>query len=332
MISALHHFQWGQSIRCSDGDAGVLTGVLFDPVRQRVIALRVRLGRLFGRNAFVSFVNVGSVTEDGITLAISYAELAASAKKAAPLGVLLDSKSVVEAETTSEAMIRGNLHSFVVQPESGELAYLVVHHFRPGQESLLRGEYVTQIETGRVKVALPEALLHTLPQYHPDRELQQAVEERLSGLSFFHTDFTGMTIRVLDGVLSLTGNISSALNGDIIQDQAMGVEGVGEIKNALIGDDTLANTVAMAIGHDPRTHGLPIGVYPRLGHVHLHGVVQNEQQKAAAEDITRRVSGVRSVSNTLVVNPTEEMLHVLSSTEEGPGEDLIPGTYIRHTG
>lgn len=329
--SAWHHFQWGQSIRCSDGEAGVLTQVVFDAATHQSIALGIRLGRLFGRSVFVSFEMVREVTEDSITLGLSYAELCA-VTKAIPKGALLDSKSRVETEATSGTAARGRLQSMMIQPESGALVSLVAHYFRPDHTTLLRGEDVTQIATGHVKIALPEAALRTLPPYRTDRELQHEVEERVYDLAFLHVDFKGITFRVLDGVLSLKGNISSALNGDIVVDQAMGVEGIGEIKNELIGDDTLANNIALASGHDPRTHGLSIGIYPRLGHVRLSGVVHNEQQKAAAVEITRRFPGVRSVSNTLVVSPTEEMLPVMSSVEGGSGEDHIPGKYVRHTG
>ncbi|HET8841348.1 MAG TPA: BON domain-containing protein [Ktedonobacteraceae bacterium] len=99
----------------------------------------------------------------------------------------------------------------------------------------------------------------------------------------------------------------------------------------LLGDDTLANTLAMALGRDPRTRALPIGVYPRLGRVRLSGSVHTEQQKATAEEIARHFPGVRSVTTTLVVNPEEAMLHAMAAASGEQGEDLIPGKYIRHT-
>ena len=329
-ISAMHQFHFGRSIRCSDGEAGLLTQVVFDSASRRMTALGVMLGRLFGRSVYVSFDTVVSVTGESITLRISRADLAAS-RKEAPAGALLDSKSVVETDHTSGTAAKGAIHLIAVHPESGELAYLVAHHLRSRQDSFLRGEYVTQIEAGHVEVSLPEATWQTLPHYHPDGELQQEIEERVYDLTPLHLDLEGIHIRVLDSVLYLTGNISSSLRKDIVEDQAMGVQGVLEIKNELLGDDTLANSLATVLGHDPRTRDLPIGVYPRLGNVRLSGSVHNEQQKAAAEESARHFPGVRSVTNTLVVNSKEEMLHVMSSAEEGQGEDLIPGKYIRHT-
>src|SRR5712691_4194358 len=189
-ISALHHFQWGQKVRCSDGEAGVLAQVVFDAASHRITALGIRPGRLFGMSVSVSFEAVEAVTEGVITLGISCAELAA-AKKVVPSGALLDSKSVVETETTSATAARGNLRSIAVHPESGELVSLVAHHFRPGHDTLLHAEYVTQIATGRVKVALPEATLLMLPHYRSDRELQQEVQQSVYDLTSLHVDFRG---------------------------------------------------------------------------------------------------------------------------------------------
>ena len=87
----------------------------------------------------------------------------------------------------------------------------------------------------------------------------------------------------------------------------------------------------MALGRDPRTRDLPIGVYPRLGDVRLSGAVHNEQQKVAATEIAKSFDGVRSVYNDLVVNPKADSINVMSSAEGGEAEDLVPGKYIRHT-
>jgi hypothetical protein len=60
-----------------------------------------------------------------------------------------------------------------VHPENGALAYLVVHHLRPGRDTLLREQYVTTIAPGHVTVMLPRETLNALPSYRPDDELQQ---------------------------------------------------------------------------------------------------------------------------------------------------------------
>jgi osmotically-inducible protein OsmY len=330
-ISVMQKFQFGQKILCSDGHEGTLTQVVFDPASHRMTTLGIGLGYMFKRNVYVPFETVVTVTEDGIALRITRATLAASSPVAS-VGALLDSESVAEIANKGVITPRSAIHIIALHPESGELAYLVVHHIRPGQDTLLSGKYVTQITSGCVKVSLLEETLQVLPQYHSDRELQKEVENRLYDLTSFHIDLKGMHIRVLDGVLYLAGNTSSSLRTDIVLDQTMDIEGLLEVKSELIGDDTLASGLAMALGHDSRTHELPIGIYPRLGNVRLSGSVHDEQQKTAAEHITQAYPGVRSVTNTLVVNLKEDMLHAMASAEGGLGEDRIPGKYTRHTG
>ncbi len=157
------------------------------------------------------------------------------------------------------------------------------------------------------------------------------MEARLYDFTPLHVDLPAIRRRVLDSVLYLDGNISSSLRSDIVTDQAAGVPGLMEINNNLVGDDTLAADLAMALGRDPRTRDLPIGVYPRLGVVRLSGAVHNSQQKSAASEIIRNFPGVRSVDNTLVVDPKIDLLNVMASSEGAEAEDIVPGKYIRHT-
>lgn len=329
-IAAMQKFHFGKKIFCSDGEEGVLTHVGFAPATFRMTHIGVKQGRPFGKTVYLPFDTVVNATGDGVTLRIARAELA-TASSSTPPGVIFDSKSPVENEGARGAKDKGTLLLIAVHPDSGEIAYLVVHHLRQGQDTLLRREFVTRLETGRIVVSVPAATLQTLPPYRPDRELQQEVESILFDQAALHVDLKGMTIRVLDSVLYLSGNISSSLRRDIAQDQAAGVPGLLEINNQLIADDTLAGDVAMALGRDARTRDLPIGVYPRLGLVRLSGAVHTPQQKVAAEEIARQFPGVRSVVSDFVVNPHEDMIRVMSSSEGGEADDLIPGKYIRHT-
>ena len=176
------------------------------------------------------------------------------------------------------------------------------------------------MENDHLTVTLWDDALKALPLYRPDAVLQQEVESILFDLTSMHVDLKGITIRVLDGVLYLDGNISSSLRADIARDQVYGVQGLLEIKSNLVGDDQLAADLARALGQDPRTRDLPIGVYPKLGVVRLSGAVHNGQQKAAAEEIAH-----------LLVDPKSDMLHVMSAPEGGETQDKIPGRYVRHT-
>jgi osmotically-inducible protein OsmY len=327
-ISEMQKFHFGSKIICSDGEDGFLAQVVFDSATRRMTHLGVRQRRLFGHTVFLSLETVVSATGEGIKIRARRADMA-TIGSAQVTDTVLDDKTMVE--NTGSAAGRGRLMLIALHPESWELSYLVVHELRPGQDTLLQGKYVTEISAGQIKVHVEEAVLNHLPPHRPDSVLQREVEAALFGLIPLHIDLKGITARVLDGVLYLDGNISSSLRGDLAERQAMGVRGILEIKNRLVGDDRLASDLAMALGHDSRTRDLPIGVYPRLGVLRLSGAVHNGQQKAAADEIARNFDGVRSVFNDLIVDPKADLLHIMSSSEGGESEDIVPGKYVRHT-
>jgi len=327
LISEMLKFHFGSKIFCSDGEDGILRHVIFDPATCRMTHVGMKQGWLFGKTVQQPFESVVAASSDGVTLRVKRAELTV-AKGEGSGGALLDGKSTVE-NTSSGA--KGSLMLVAVHPENGELAYIVAHDLRPGHDTLLKEEYITALAADRVTVSIPEDKLIVLPPYRSDSVLQQEVESILFDLTPLHIDLKAITIRVLDSVLYLDGNISSALRSDIVQDQVLGVDGLVEIKNRLVADDTLAGDLALALGRDARTRDLPIGVYPRLGVVRLSGAVHTSQQKAAAGEIAKSFSGVRSVINDLIIDPKAEMLNVMSPAEGGETKDIVPGKYVRHT-
>ena len=326
-ISEMQKFHFGSKIICDDGDDGFLTQVIFDPAAHGITHIGVKQRRLFGNTVYLPYDTVINATGSGITIRPKLAEVA-TASSSNPGGVLLDDKCTVE---NSASSARGRLMLIALHPDSKQLTYLVAHDLRPGQDTLIRAEYITEISTGHIKINVPAATLNALAPYRPDSVLQREVEAALFDATPLHVDLKAISAYVLDGVLYLDGNISSSLRADIARDQAMGVSGLLEVKNNLVGDDRLASDLAMALGRDPRTRDLPIGVYPRLGVVRLSGAVHNSQQKAAAEEIARNFDGVRSVINDLLVDPKAEQLNVMSGAEGGESIDKVPGKYIRHT-
>ncbi|HVB73238.1 MAG TPA: BON domain-containing protein [Ktedonobacteraceae bacterium] len=322
-ISEMAKIHFGSAVFCSDGEDGILADVVFDSATRRMTHIGVKQGRVFGKTVHLPFESMINATGNGVTLKVKRAEVAEAPSSVE--GILLDNKSVVTGPG------RGTLKLVAVQPESGELAYIVAHNLRAGQDTMVQAKYVAEIAKDHISISLSTDVLSVLSLYRSDAELQQEVEAILFDIASMHVDLKGMSIRVLDSVLYLDGNISSSLRADIARDQVYGVPGLLEIKSTLIGDDQLAADLAQALGQDPRTRDLPIGVYPRLGVVRLSGAVHNAQQKAAAEEIARKFSGVRSVINDLIVDPNEDMLHVMSAPEGGEAEDIVPGRYTRHT-
>lgn len=325
-ISEMQKFHFGNKIFYADGEDGTLTQVIFDSSTRRLTHIGVRQGHLFGKTFSLPYSIVVGATANSIQLAIKR-ENAATAHVAGVQGALLDAKSVVE----NVGAATGTLLMVAIHPENAELAYIVARHLKDGQDTLIQQPYISGIAAGHVSVNIPADALDALPPYRSDSVLQQEVEAAIFDFAPLHIDMKGIKVRVLDGVLYLDGNSSSALRSDIITDQVLSVQGLLESKNNLVPDDRLAADLAMALGRDTRTRDLPIGVYPRLGVVRLSGAVHNNQQKAAAAEIARQFPGVRSVINDLVIDAKADLIHVMSAAEGGETGDIVPGHYTRHT-
>jgi osmotically-inducible protein OsmY len=325
LISEMLKFRFGKTIFCTDGQDGILTYLSFDAPTRCLISLAIRPRRFWGKAVYAPFASVTKATDDGLWLNSTRAELAASPEAKEP-GVVLDAHTIVKSSSG-----KGSLALVAVQPESGALAYIVAHNLLLGCDTLLREQFVTALAPGQVSVSADETLLKSLPAYRSDSELQREVDQIVFDLGFLHIDLKGMNLLVLDGVLSMNGNVSSALRGELTYDQVASVEGLLDIKNNLVGDDTLAASIALALGKDERTRGQPIGVYPQLGVVRLSGAVHTPQQKAAASQIARQFAGVRDVVNGLVVDSSTDMLYVMSAPEGGEAKDITPGKFTRHT-
>ena len=327
LISGMLKFHFGSKIFCSDGDGGVLTHVIFDHGALHMTHVGVKQSRLFGKSVFLPFDCVVSANEAGINLNIKRSD-AAAGQIQEPEGAALTNKCTVEGVETAA---KGSLFLVAVHPTTGELAYIVAYGLRSGQYTLHQETYISTLATGEVKISIDEQTLRSLPSYRPDAVLQQEVESALFDFTPLHIDLKAITARVVDSVLYLDGNVSSALRSDIMLDRVSGVDGLAEIKNRVVADDTLAADLALALGQDAQTRDLPIGVYPRLGVVRLSGAVHNGQQKAAAGEIAKNFPGVRSVTNDLVVDPKVTLLNVMSAPEGGETKDVVPGKYVRHT-
>src|ERR1051326_301278 len=159
-ISEMAKFHFGNTIFCSDGEGGVLMTVTFDSAARRLIALGAKQGRFFGKTGYVSFEQVIKATGEGITVRATRAELLAGSAPSS--GATLDSKSVVE---RAGSAAKGTLMLVATEPGSGELAYIVARNVRPGQDTLLRAEYVAGIEQDRITVTISEEALNA-----PDRK------------------------------------------------------------------------------------------------------------------------------------------------------------------
>jgi len=68
-------------------------------------------------------------------------------------------------------------------------------------------------------------------------------------------------------------------------------------------DDELTDQVMVRLANDPDVGGMKFEVSVHDGAVTLKGKVRTDKQKAKAEKVTKKVKGVTSVINQLVISP-----------------------------
>jgi len=70
-------------------------------------------------------------------------------------------------------------------------------------------------------------------------------------------------------------------------------------------DDEITDQVMVKLSSDPDLGGMKFDITVHQGAVTLKGKVRNEKQKAKAEKVTKKVKGVTSVTNELVISPLD---------------------------
>jgi hyperosmotically inducible protein len=75
-------------------------------------------------------------------------------------------------------------------------------------------------------------------------------------------------------------------------------------KNKVVTDDTARDQVLVKLANDADVGGQSIEVDVKQGVATLKGKVRNDKQKVKAEKIAKKVKGITSVNNQLVVSPS----------------------------
>ncbi len=70
-------------------------------------------------------------------------------------------------------------------------------------------------------------------------------------------------------------------------------------------DDELTDQVLVKLASDTDLGGVKFDITVHKGAVTLKGKVRNEKQKVKAEKVTKKVKGVTSVINQLVISPLD---------------------------
>ena len=131
--------------------------------------------------------------------------------------------------------------------------------------------------------------------------LKRSVEEALEAYSPLRDSRPEITVTVDDGVVTLSGYVSSTSIREMATVMAGSVASVNEVVNELHADPKLERSVALALAQDDRTRPLPIRVRSEGGYVQLQGQVPDEAAAKAAMEIARTVEGPKQIVSALKV-------------------------------
>ena len=159
------------------------------------------------------------------------------------------------------------------------------------------------------------------------RELSEARQEGSIWTAFAlnrHLNPFTIDVDVENGSAKLTGKVETAVERDLAEQIALGIEGVKQVDNQLtldpafeakasaepnlsqrFDDATLVATVKSKLLWNSNTEGLDINVNADNGKVSLTGNAQTAEAKELAGRLAANTDGVRAVNNQLSVSATD---------------------------
>lgn len=141
---------------------------------------------------------------------------------------------------------------------------------------------------------------------------------------------SNVNVEVLDGIVTLTGNVRFLAETSIAAADAWRVKGVRQVINNLAVSPSAARTdadimadVVNALKHDNRVDARSIVVQVAGGVVVLSGVVGSSIELQAAEEAAWYTPGVVAVESHLEVSPTKERpdAEILAAVREAISRD-----------
>lgn len=150
----------------------------------------------------------------------------------------------------------------------------------------------------------------TIRRAENDRVLAERIGDQIRRLSYF-TVFDEVEIGVDNGVVTLTGYVTTPVKSEELAKRASHVDGAQDFVNHLevlpvsLADDQLRIVIANTLYRDPVFSNYasqpvpPIHIIVRNSSVLLTGVVASEIERRQAESIVRGISGIVGVQNNL---------------------------------
>jgi len=157
----------------------------------------------------------------------------------------------------------------------------------------------------------------------PDREIKRHVEAELVWSP--DVDDTDVAVKVSDGVVTLTGFVRSYFEKYRAEDAVKRVAGVAGVANDIhvrppagygLEDPEIARAAVAAIRGELPLSPDAVQVLVHNAHVTLEGTVEWNFQRERIEDAVRRLRGVTSLRNQIVIEPRAKPAEVKHLIEE----------------
>lgn len=161
-----------------------------------------------------------------------------------------------------------------------------------------------------------------------------------------HLNPFDIDVDVTDGIATLRGTVESDIERDLAEELALGVDGIGEVRNELevnpkvevqadgnefsntVRDANITAKVKSQLLWNRNTHGLRIEVDTDGAIVTLSGAVESDAESQLAEQIARNTSDVGDVRNRLVVSSAAVGMGTRIERETARAKDDIADTWI----
>jgi osmotically-inducible protein OsmY len=319
-IRSLLQINLGSVAQATDDTLGKVAQVLVQPKTWQIGYVVVQRGLVIKKLLALPAEFITEARADGLQLSLMVDDLLQKAQM--PKENVLALKEHMPVVHGAENL--GGLSELFFDAETRRLAYLVAHrHAIAGGEVLLSVDQIADLQAGRLEVKVSPKEFALLPHYRSDPELEENVRQALWDYPRLRIDLGAVKVHAQCNEVWLLGHVSSDINRRLIEDLTRAVSGVRDVHNEVVADTDLAVAIAGALAKHEETRGLPIGVYPNLGEVHLRGLAPTEEAKQVIEKVAVGVPGVKAIHNEIVVSEDTEYLPTLAGVTGT--EDIVPG-------
>lgn len=192
------------------------------------------------------------------------------------------------------------LDHVLFDPATAALTHLIAQIHGSDRRVIVPADWVDEVRDGAVTLSRWEPDRPGVPEYIAARD-DSAIAADLGQQLAHQPELRAVQVQVDRGAVQLIGHVATLGDKVTAERIAWATVGVVGVENCLIADSMLVGSVLAELSADRHTAPAPLEVQAELGTVTLQGLVSSAEVKRVAEEIARRVAGVRDVVNALEV-------------------------------